>query len=91
MKKKLIKKGPFHCEMEKNRMQENSWGISDHEDESSENEDIQVEDFQEDRADDYTDFQLKEIEKQLKIFKNLKSRLEEYARVLPLLGFNNAS
>ena len=86
----IKKKDPFLCEMEKNQMQENSWGIPDHEDESSENEDIQVEDFQEDEADDYTDFQLKETEKQLKIFKNLKSRLEEYARVLPLLGFNNA-
>ena len=73
-------------------MQENTWGLSVEEDESFENEEFTEEDNEEqkDVADDYSAFQQKEVIKQLEIFKGLKNRLEEYARVLPLLGLNNA-
>ena len=71
-------------------MQQN---IYEDEDELTENEEVHSEDEQDgddDGIDDYSDFQQKEIIKQLEIFKSLKFRLEEYARILPLLGFNNA-
>ena len=71
-------------------MQQN---IYEDEDELAENEEVHSEDEQDgddDGIDDYSDFQQKEIIKQLEIFKSLKFRLEEYARILPLLGFNNA-
>ena len=91
MEKLIKKRGTFNRFME-NLVQENTWGLSAEEDESSDNEEFTEEDNeeQEDGADDYSDFQQKEVIKQLEIFKGLKNRLEEYARVLPLLGFNNA-
>ena len=92
MEKLIKKRGTFNTFME-NLVQENTWGLSVEEDESSENEEFTEEDNeeQEDVADDYSAFQQKEVIKQLEIFKGLKNRLEEYARVLPLLGLNNAS
>ena len=52
--------------------------------------DVSVEEEEEEEEEEYSDFQMEETVKQLKIFQGLKSRLDEYAAVLPLLGFNNA-
>ena len=55
-----------------------------------EEEEEEEEKEEEEEEEEYSDFQMEETVKQLKIFQGLKSRLDEYAAVLPLLGFNNA-
>ena len=45
---------------------------------------------EEEEEEEYSDFQKAETVKHVKIFWGLKSRFDEYAAVLPLLGFNNA-
>ena len=55
--------------------------------------DVSVEEEEEEEEEEegeYSDFQMQETVKQLKIFQGLKSRLDEYAAVLPSFIFNNA-